>query len=204
MLFMLLKHRRCCRHIYTVIPGTSSSKEALPTRNTQSWNELQFHISNSFPLLPTVVSGPRHHNHCLSPYREEAQLPEGPVEHCQQTSQTGSGHRAPRGEFTAKFIFLNETKKKMLCGRNCSVFMLGYCCRPAPVPAVGGLVLSWPGRPAVHSVLPAARPCWPAVGPHPAAGGSSQQAARSHHQSSNGKCMCLCVDFLYLFCVLCF
>lgn len=64
-----------------------------------------FIFSDSFPVLPTVVSGPRHHNHCLSPYREEAQLPEGPVEHCQQTAQTGAGHRAPCGEFTAKFFF---------------------------------------------------------------------------------------------------
>lgn len=65
-----------------------------------------------------------------------------------------------------------------------------FCCCcvfPAPVAAVGGLVLSRPGRPALHSVLPAARPRRPAQGPHPAAGGSGQQAAGPHHQPSNGQ-----------------
>lgn len=39
--------------------------------------------------------------HRLSPHREEAKLPEGPVKHRQQTAQAGSSHWATSGEYAA-------------------------------------------------------------------------------------------------------
>ena len=67
-----------------------------------------------------------------------------------------------------------------------SVNVQCFCPCAAPVSAPGGLVVSRPGRPAVHAVLSGARPRQPSAGAHPAAGGFGQQAAGPHLQSSHG------------------
>lgn len=66
------------------------------------------------------------------------------------------------------------------------------CCRPAPVSPAGGLVMSRPGRPAVHAVLSAPCPRRPSAGAHPAAGGFGQPAAGPHHQSGHGQWDAMC------------
>lgn len=61
-----------------------------------------------------------------------------------------------------------------------SALMWGFYPRPASVSAVGGPVMSRPGRPAVHLVLPGARPRQPTSSTHTAARGFGQQAAGPH------------------------
>lgn len=67
------------------------------------------------------------------------------------------------------------------------LWVVFFCHHPAPVPAVGGLVVSRPGRAAVYPLLSAARPCQPSTGAHTAARGFGQTAASAHLQSSHGQ-----------------
>lgn len=68
-----------------------------------------------------------------------------------------------------------------------SVTNVCLCDLPAPVSALGGIVVSWAGRPALHTILPATCARGPSHSCHTAAGGSVLQAADTHLQPIHGK-----------------